>query len=115
MAYFDFYLLFFVDLLDRYQIFNQPAWWKLSLFLQYYFIFFLFFKIQDSVYLPFYPIYELINPLAFFLKIGKTYSGYQSHAPLNDFFPFQKLSFGGRQSNVSMKIVVFISSQFDRR
>ena len=40
------------------------------------------------------------------------YSGYQSHAPFNDFFPFQKLSFGGRQSNVSMTIVVFISWQF---
>ena len=26
--------------------------------------------------------------------------------------PFEKLSFGGRQSNVSMTIVVFISSQF---
>ena len=52
-------------------------------------------------------------PSCFFLKIGKTYSGYQSHAPLNDFFPFQKLSFG--QSNVSMTIVVFISSQFDHR
>ena len=71
MAYFDFYLLFFVDLLDRYRIFNQPAWWKLSLFLQYSFILFLFFKIQDSVCLPFYPIYELIISLAFFLKLGK--------------------------------------------
>ena len=39
-------------------------------------------------------------------------SGYQSHAPFNNFFPFQKLSFGGRQSNVSMTIVVFISWQF---
>ena len=28
--------------------------------------------------------------------------GYQSHAPSNDFFPFQKLRFDGRQSNVSM-------------
>ena len=42
----------------------------------------------------------------------RAYSGYQSHAPFNDFFPFQKLSFGGRQSNVSMTIVVFISCQF---
>ena len=33
-----------------------------------------------------------------------TYSGYQSHAPSNDFFPFRKLHFGGRQSNVSMTI-----------
>ena len=40
------------------------------------------------------------------------YSGYQSHEPFNDLFPFQKLSFGGRQSNVSMTIVVFISCQF---
>ena len=40
------------------------------------------------------------------------YSGYQSHAPFSDFFPFQKLSFGGRQSNVSMTIVVFISCHF---
>ena len=39
------------------------------------------------------------------------YSGYQSHAPYNDFLPFQKLS-GVRQSNVSMTIVVFISCQF---
>ena len=31
-----------------------------------------------------------------------SYSGYQSHAPSNDFFPFRKLRFGGRQSNVSM-------------
>ena len=31
---------------------------------------------------------------------------------LQDFLPFQKLSFGGRQSNVSMTIVVFISCQF---
>ena len=28
------------------------------------------------------------------------------------FFPFQNLSFGGCQSNVSMTIVVFISCQF---
>ena len=40
------------------------------------------------------------------------YSGYQSHAPFEDFFPLQKLSFGGRQSNVSMTMVVFISCQF---
>ena len=40
------------------------------------------------------------------------YSDYQSHASYNDFFSFQKLSFGGRQSNVSMTIVVFISCQF---
>ena len=40
------------------------------------------------------------------------YSGYHSRAPLNDFFPFEKLSFGGRQSNVSMTIVAFISCQF---
>ena len=33
-------------------------------------------------------------------------------APLNNFFPFEKLSFGGRQSNVSMTIVMFISCQF---
>ena len=32
------------------------------------------------------------------------YSGYQSHAPFNDFFPFRKLRFGGRQSNASMTI-----------
>ena len=32
------------------------------------------------------------------------YSGSQSHAPSNDFFPFRKLRFGGRQSNVSMTI-----------
>ena len=46
-------------------------------------------------------------------RILLTYSGYQSqsHAPFNDFFPFQKLSIGGRQSNVSMTIVVFISCQ----
>ena len=36
------------------------------------------------------------------------------------FFPFQKLSFGGRQSNVSMTIVMFISyisftAMFDHR
>ena len=43
---------------------------------------------------------------------SETYSGYQSHAPFDDFFPFQKLSFGGRQSNVSMTMVVFISCQF---
>ena len=40
------------------------------------------------------------------------YSSYQSHAPFNDFFGIQKLSFGGRQSNVSMTIVLFISCQF---
>ena len=33
-----------------------------------------------------------------------TYSGYQSHVPSHDFFPFRKLHFGGRQSNVSMAI-----------
>ena len=32
------------------------------------------------------------------------YSGYHSHAPFNDFFPFRKLRFGGRQSNASMTI-----------
>ena len=32
--------------------------------------------------------------------------------PSTIFFPFEKLSFGGRQSNVSMTIVVFISSPF---
>ena len=32
------------------------------------------------------------------------YSSYQSHAPPTIFFPFQKLRFGGRQSNVSMTI-----------
>ena len=32
------------------------------------------------------------------------YIGYQSHAHSNDFFPFRKLRFGGRQSNVSMTI-----------
>ena len=32
--------------------------------------------------------------------------------PTTIFFPFHKLSFGGRQSNVSMTIVVFISCQF---
>ena len=42
----------------------------------------------------------------------QSYSGYQSRAPFNDFLPFQKLSIGGRQSNVSMTIVVFISCQF---
>ena len=47
----------------------------------------------------------LLPPLHIFF-----YSGYQSHAPFNDFLPLQKLSFGGRQSNVSMTIVVFISS-----
>ena len=30
------------------------------------------------------------------------YSGYQSHAPSNDFFPFRKLCFGGRQSNARL-------------
>ena len=30
------------------------------------------------------------------------YSGYQSHASFDDFFPIQKLSFDGRQSNVAM-------------
>ena len=35
-----------------------------------------------------------------------TYSGYQSHAPSNDFFLFRKLCFDGRQSNVSMTITV---------
>ena len=40
------------------------------------------------------------------------YSGYQSHAPFNIFFPFQKLSFGERQSNVIMTTVVFISCHF---
>ena len=40
------------------------------------------------------------------------YSGYQSHAPFDDFFPFQNLSFGGRQSNVSMTMFVLISCQF---
>ena len=37
------------------------------------------------------------------------YSGYQSHAPSNDFFPFLKVRFGGRQSNVSMTITMTIS------
>ena len=32
--------------------------------------------------------------------------------PSTTFYPFQKLSFGGRLSNVSMTIVVFISCQF---
>ena len=32
--------------------------------------------------------------------------------PSTIFLPFQKLRFGGRQSNVSMTIVVFISCQF---
>ena len=32
------------------------------------------------------------------------YSGYESHAPSNDFFPFRKLCFGGCQSNLSMAI-----------
>ena len=45
-------------------------------------------------------------------KDHQIYSGYQSHAPSNDFFLFRKLRFGGRQSNVSMTIVVFISCQF---
>ena len=36
--------------------------------------------------------------------IHSSYSGYQSLRPFNDFSPF----FGGRQSNVSMTIVVFI-------
>ena len=45
-------------------------------------------------------------------KQFQNYSGYQSHTPFNNFFSFQKLSFGGRQSNVSMTIVVFISCQF---
>ena len=31
-------------------------------------------------------------------------SGYQSHAPSNDFFLVRKLRSGGRQSNVSMTI-----------
>ena len=48
----------------------------------------------------------------FYLWLFLTYSGYQSHAPLNDFFSFEKLCFGGRQSKVSMTIVVFISCQF---
>ena len=47
-----------------------------------------------------------------FSVVSTLYSGYQSHALLNDFFTFEKLSFGGRQSNVSMTIVVFISCQF---
>ena len=39
-------------------------------------------------------------------RVGQlAYSGYQSHAPSNDFFLFQKLRFGGRQSNVSMTIM----------
>ena len=28
-------------------------------------------------------------------------NSYQSHMPVNNFLPFHKLSFGGRQSNVS--------------
>ena len=51
-------------------------------------------KISDFLELTF---HEIFFPCFF-------YSGYQSHAPLNDFFLFQKLSFGGRQSNVSMTI-----------
>ena len=61
--------------------------------------------ILHSVDLDFYSLCELQDS-------DSIYSGYQSHAPFNDFFPFQKLSFGGRQSNVSMTIVVFISCQF---
>ena len=43
-----------------------------------------------------------------FRKMNRPYSGYQSHEPFSDFFP----SFGGRQPNASMTIVVFISCQF---
>ena len=41
-----------------------------------------------------------------------SYSDYQSHAPSNDFFPFRKLRFGGRQSNVSMTITASGVSTF---
>ena len=54
----------------------------------------------------------MMTGLAAILILTWCYSGYQSHAPFNDFFPFQKLSFGGRQSNVSMTIVVFILCHF---
>ena len=37
------------------------------------------------------------GPLGIFFGALVYYSGYQSHAPLNDFFPFEKLIFGGRQ------------------
>ena len=50
--------------------------------------------------------------LLFYFSSLADYSGCQPHTPCNDLFPFQKLSFGGRQSNVSMTIVVFISCQF---
>ena len=39
------------------------------------------------------------------------YSGYQSHAPSNSFFLFRKLSFGGRQSNVTMTITGFLLNE----
>ena len=39
------------------------------------------------------------------IYIRDSYSGYQSQAPSNNFFPFRKLCFGGRQSNVSMTIM----------
>lgn len=46
------------------------------------------------------------------LHHAAVYSSYQSHASLNDPLPLQKLSSGGRQSNVSMTIVMFFSCQF---
>ena len=49
---------------------------------------------------------DLHYPMIQFLIIHHIflYSGYQSHVHSNDFCLFQKLRFGGRQSNVSMEI-----------
>ena len=49
---------------------------------------------------------DLHYPMIQFLIIHHIflYSGYQSHVHSNDFCLFQKLRFGGRQSNVSMTI-----------
>ena len=45
------------------------------------------------------------------LDVYRSYSGYESHAPFKDFFPFRKLRFGGRQSNVSMTITASRASR----
>ena len=73
------------------------------------------FKLRFDWYIT---CYETVNDLCKFAKNQTTcaitlsplnpdhlcYSGYQSHVPSNDFFTFQKVRFGGRQSNVSMTI-----------
>ena len=62
------------------------------------------------------PLSQILNHTTCDVYTPKTAETLQplpvTHAPSMTFFSFQKLSFGGRQSNVSMTIVVFILCHF---